>query len=202
MVSISNVFFLLFILCHLISAETSFHIGIHRQYGWHNICVNGASQLCSLCAFLCVTGTIFHAYEILFLSIFSKIGILFSFSYFILCGPLKINFSPLISTKGIISLPCIYINLLTISSESSKFCPSNDDMTVSPILIGSCIGILCNLLLSWWICWAEIPFIGFDLFDTEMLWQVMMTCMHIIFSSYFFFLLIFGSRIGTETGIT
>lgn len=39
-------------------AETSFHIGIYWHYGGYYICVNGASQLHSLCFLLCASGIV------------------------------------------------------------------------------------------------------------------------------------------------
>lgn len=41
---------------HVIQRETSFHIGISREYGGYNICVHGSSQLRPLCAILCNSG--------------------------------------------------------------------------------------------------------------------------------------------------
>lgn len=75
--------FLKSIFFNTIFAETSFHIGIFRQYDWYDLCVNGSSQLHTLCAFLCVTGIRFHtSYNIPF-KIFLKLGILLFLSYYI-----------------------------------------------------------------------------------------------------------------------
>lgn len=43
-------------LCFVHSPETSFYIGICRQYDWYHICFHGASQLHPLCGLLCITG--------------------------------------------------------------------------------------------------------------------------------------------------
>ena len=40
----------------VIYPETSFDIGIYRQYGGYHICFHGASQLHTLCALLCDSG--------------------------------------------------------------------------------------------------------------------------------------------------
>lgn len=39
-------------------SETSCYISIHQQHDWDYLCLNGASQLHSLCDILCVTGNL------------------------------------------------------------------------------------------------------------------------------------------------
>lgn len=57
---------LIYLYCLNDGAETSFHIGIYRHYGGYYICVNGASQLHSLCFLLCASGIVWTFPYIIF----------------------------------------------------------------------------------------------------------------------------------------